>query len=121
MRWRTCPHFVDANAGESRDGTGTPGAEGRAPGHRHGRQPASSQVTFNSLLSSSPLARSSVTRYTTYVLIIPVKILVFFIAMVGIEEYKTDVEMRWTLDIKMNWPPRLFFRGTPTSYLTPPA
>ena len=83
--------------------------------------PRQVRLLFNSLLSSSPLARSSVTRYTTYVLIIPVKILVFFIAMVGIEEYKTDVEMRWTLDIKMNWPPRLFFRGTPTSYLTPPA
>ena len=36
------------------------------------------------------------TRYTTYVLIIPVKILVFFIAMVGIGENKTDVKMSWT-------------------------
>ena len=40
---------------------------------------------FYALLSSSALVRSSVTRYTTYVLIIPVKILVFFIAMVGLE------------------------------------
>ena len=35
--------------------------------------------------------RSSVTRYTTYVLIIPVKILVFFISMVRKETFKTDI------------------------------
>ena len=38
-------HFPGVSSGQSRDGAGEAGAEGRQSGHRHGRQPSHRQVT----------------------------------------------------------------------------